>query len=165
MLNISKQDQAVYLLYSGRTFSTGLAVTANVYDGSNNLLAGSPFSLTEIGATGMYGVSFTPTTAGFYKVAVLEGTTKMSSASIKITDYDIESVGEDVATALELLQNATYGLNALHTDLQSGVLSLESHLSTQDSNLTSGVLSLDTHISEVESKIDTLSSNVGGYVA
>lgn len=105
MLNISKNNQAVYILYSERTFASGKTITAKVYNDSDVEISGSPFTLLEIDNKGIYGTSFTPTTIGQYKIVVLEGTTKMSAASIKISTYDIESVGGDTTSILSMLSD------------------------------------------------------------
>jgi hypothetical protein len=47
--------------------ASGLFPRARIYDSADTEVAGSPFDLTEVGATGRYtGASFTPTTGGTF---------------------------------------------------------------------------------------------------
>lgn len=138
MLNISRKDQAVYVFYASRTFTSGLTITANIYNGINVLVTGSPFTLTEIGTLGLYGTSFTPADTGTYKILVLEGTTKIASATIKVTESDIESVAEDVTSILDLVENTTFGLAALKTLMDT----------YQTAN--------QTDLTNIETKVDTI---------
>jgi hypothetical protein len=144
MLDISKKDRVVYIFYSGRTFKTGLTVTASIYDDTDTLITGSPFTLTEIGTTGLYGTSFTPTALGNYKIVIFESSTKIAATTIKVTDYDVESIGEDLESALSLLAT-----------LQS----------TLDTNQTSNQTSFTTIISKIDSLASGTATTKGGYIA
>lgn len=117
MLNLSKSGQNVYILYGAKNYGNGETVVANIYDGSNSLVSGSPFTLSEIGSTGLYGNSFSPSATGEYKIKVTEGSNDRAHASIKVTDYDIESVGGDVTTIKDVVEHATYGNEALKDKL------------------------------------------------
>lgn len=92
MLTLSQKNKAVYMLYQGRNKASSLTVTANVYDDANAQITGSPFTLTEINSLGLYSTTFTPSVIGNYKIIISESSVPISVASIKITDYDIESV-------------------------------------------------------------------------
>ena len=120
MLTLSKKGNAVYILYAAKKFESGKTVTAKVWNAANTAISGSPFTLTEISTnTGLYGVSFTPTVIGEYKIQILEGGIEQAAASIKVTDYDIESIGGDVTSIKSLLDNATYGNSALNDKLDA----------------------------------------------
>jgi hypothetical protein len=155
MLNISQKNKAIYLLYSERSFASGITITARVYDNTNVQISGSPFTLVELAGLGLYGITFTPTVSGDYKVLVYEGTTKMSSAFIKVTDYDIESVGTDTTSILTILQNATYGLSALNTDIDAIYNYLVNTIQIAIANVQTGVTTL---IADVENATYGLSA-------
>jgi hypothetical protein len=160
MLNLSKKNNAVYILYASKNYTSSVTVTANVYDDTNTLYGSSPYTLLEISTTGMYGITFTPTTTGNFKVEVLESTTKMASASIKITDNDIESVAGDVTSVLSLLNNAVYGLQST----QSGVASIQSDtMDIKGVSFTTGSDSLhqikDYLVNTIQSSISQIQNN------
>jgi len=118
MLTLSKKNNAVYILYAAKKFESGKTVTAKVWNAANTAISGSPFTLSEISAnTGLYGTSFTPSAVGEYKIQILEAGAEQAAASIKVTDYDIESVGGEVTSIKSLLENATYGSSALNDKL------------------------------------------------
>lgn len=156
MLTLSKSNQAVYVLYAAKNFGTGKTVTMNVYNGSNTEISGSPFTLTEIGTTGLYGASFTPTATGEFKIIVHEGSSKQASASIKITNYDIESVGGDVTSVKTILEHATYGNAAIKTKLDdmagSGFVSSEDSLEAIKNYLVS---TIQASISQIQNNTST----------
>lgn len=131
MLNISRNNNQVYLLYGARNYATGISVSAEVYDNSNNQISGSPITLNEIGTTGLYGAYFTPTTNGDYKIIVFEAAVKMATSGIKVADNDIESNGTNIVSIKSLVENSTYGLQALYN--QNTAMQGSGFITTSDS--------------------------------
>lgn len=119
MLILSKNNKAIYILYGAKNYASSRTVTADIYDNSNTLFQSpSPsVTLTEIGSTGLYGASFTPTTNGEWKIIITENSTERAHASIKITDHDIETVGADVVSIKNVVEHVTYGNSALNDKL------------------------------------------------
>jgi len=118
MLSLSKKDNAVYILYAAISFNTTKTVTAKIWDDTNTQIVGSPISLSQIPTnTGLYGASFTPTTVGEYKIEILENGSVKAAAGIKVTEYDIESIGGDVVSIKTILEHTTYGNEAIVTKL------------------------------------------------
>ena len=70
----------------------------DVLDDSNIAILGSPFTLTEIVNTGVYLAQFQPTANGCYKVIISEAGSPIAHAQVEITDYDIDTIGNMVAT-------------------------------------------------------------------
>jgi len=168
MLSISKKNNSVFTMFASRNFLSGKTVTMTVYDDSNSVLAGSPFTLSEIGSSGMYGTSFIPTTNGEYKVKVFEDSVSKAVANIKIADYDIVSVGGDVTTIKTILVHATYGNEALQVLLDNIDTSAEmtaklNNIKVKD-NGSSGY-DADLHSLEaISKKITSFDSLNSGYI-
>jgi hypothetical protein len=80
--------------------TTGSTVTGTLYDQLNN--SHGAVTMTEVGATGVYAGAFTPDAAGIWKLKLNVGTT-----------YLLQCFPVGFGT----ISNATYGLDALHTDL------------------------------------------------
>jgi len=122
MLNLSKSGNAVYVLYAAKNFQSGKTVTIDVRNGADTLVV-TGGSVPEIGTTGLYGTSFTPATTGDFKVLIYENAGKVAAASLKVTAYDIESVGGDVASIKSLVEGAN-GLAAIKTVVDGNATAL-----------------------------------------
>jgi len=159
MLNLSRNGQAVYMLYGSKNYGNGSTVLAYVYDNANSQISGSPFTLSEIASTGLYGNTFTPSTTGEYKIQITEDGTERAHASIKITTDDIESVGSNVTSIKSILENATYGNSALNDKLDD----------IEGSGFTTGSDSLvaikNYLVNTIQSSIDGISNNVNTAVS
>lgn len=99
MLDVARKDNGVYILYSARNWASGRTVTYDVYDNSNTQTV-TGATLTEIGTTGTYGGSFTPTTVGDYKVVLFDNGVTRASSYVQIAEDDIESIGAKLDTLL-----------------------------------------------------------------
>jgi len=115
MLNISRKDRQIFVLYGAVNFDTNETITIDVYN-SSDVLVENGLVLNEIGTEGLYGAYFTPATTGDYKIIVYESAIKTGTASIYISDYDVESNGSGIVSINSLLEDSTYGLSALQTN-------------------------------------------------
>lgn len=111
MLNLSKSGNAIYVLYAAKNFISGKTITIDVRNGADSLTV-TGGTVPEIGSTGLYGTTFTPATTGDFKVLIYETGSKVAAASVKVTAYDIESVGGDVTSIKSLVEGAS-GLAAI----------------------------------------------------
>lgn len=98
MLQTSKVNNNVTVTYNSQNFKSGITVTMDVLGDDNIAILGSPFTLTEIVNTGVYSAQFQPTVIGTHKVIVNEAGSPIAHAQIEITDYDIDTIGNMVAT-------------------------------------------------------------------
>jgi len=162
MLNISKNGQSLYILYGSKNYGSGRTVTAEVRNGSNATITGSPFTLTEIASTGLYGVSITPsvsTPPEEFKIKITEDSTARAHASVKITEHDIDSVGGNVVSIKDIVENVTYGNSALNNKL----------VDIEGSGFATGTDSLkaikDYLVNTIQSSISGISNNINTAVA
>lgn len=93
MIQFSKKGTSVNVVYSSANFDPGQTVTADVMDSTHSAVLGSPFTMVEIGSTGIYTTSFTPSLNGTYIVLVSEAGEKRATSTIEIMDYSIDEIG------------------------------------------------------------------------
>lgn len=98
MLQTSKVNNNVTVTYNSQNFKSGINVIMDVLDNNNVAILGSPFALVEIVNTGVYMAQFQPTATGTYKVIISEAGSPIAHAQVEITDYDIDTIGNMVAT-------------------------------------------------------------------
>lgn len=95
--------------------ASGVFPQANVYDSSDVEVGGSPFDLTEVGATGRYtGASFTPFVAGtFVSRYVVYSDAGHTTELLRYERSEDSYVVDDIAARVwdEVLTGATHNIN------------------------------------------------------
>ena len=158
MLNLSKQGNAIYVLYGSKNYTTGRTVVAEIYDEAN-VKDVTDVTLTEIASTGLYGSTYTPDTLGHWKIKIKEGSQYRAHAYINMASDDIVSVGGEVTSIKDVVENATYGNSALKDMLDD----IEgAGFSTGNDSLKS---IKDYLVNTIQDSISGISNNVNTAVA
>lgn len=93
MISFSRKDDAFNVVYHSSNFDSGLTITMDVIDNTDSSISGSPFTMSEIGSTGLYSASFTPVTIGTFKIIVEEEGIKRAASTVEVMNYSLDSLG------------------------------------------------------------------------
>lgn len=148
MAKIWYKDKVMKVAYDTQGTQTGLTdLLATVYNPANTEITGSPFTMTEIGTTGVYNASFTPDTVWEYTVLV---SSALSSPAISNKAGTLQ--------VLEDIMGATY--NAA-TDSLEAIRDLGDTMDGKLDTINTNVNDIETLANTIDGKADTIVTTTG----
>lgn len=91
--------EAVEVIYQAQNAATDVVVNMEVYDENKTIVAGGPTVLTELGASGRYYGTFTPTAQGEWQVQIeQEGGIGKAVKAYSVGGHNIHEIGAKVET-------------------------------------------------------------------
>lgn len=110
-----KVNEAVVVVYQASGSASGIIVDMDVYDETGTLDAGQCGTMTEIGTTGCYRMSFTPDQEGTWIVRITDASGGKATKVYSVGASNVSEIGVAVAS-----------IDAKVTDLQTAITDLES---------------------------------------